>query len=107
MNKIWRLFSAAALIPAAIAFSGCYPPAPPPPAPAPVIVAPPQPVASKPEDDWNIFPDPTTGHVEVYHEGKYVGAVTGDEKEDPPIPHQVSGDQPEEDPAAPSQPTDQ
>jgi len=33
--------------------------------------------------------------------------VTGDEKEDPPIPHQVSGDQPEEDPAAPSQPTDQ
>ena len=39
--------------------------------------------------DWNIFPDPTTGKVEVYHKGAYVGAVTGKEPagEDPPIPH--------------------
>ncbi|HEY6420442.1 MAG TPA: hypothetical protein VIX59_15720 [Candidatus Binataceae bacterium] len=55
------------------------------------------PVASKADDDWNIFPDPTTGHVDIYHEGKYVGAVTGDEKEDPPIPHHVAGEEPEED----------
>jgi len=44
-----------------------------------------------PPDEWNLFPDPTTGRVDVYHEGEYVGAVTGNEPADPdpPIPHPV------------------
>ena len=42
-----------------------------------------------PPDDWNIFPDPTTGEVDVYHKGALVGAVNGTEPEtqDPPLPH--------------------
>jgi len=42
-------------------------------------------------DEWNLFPDPTTGYVEVYHQGEYVGSVTGKEPadQDPPIPHPV------------------
>jgi hypothetical protein len=99
MKDIWRLLSAATLVAAVVALGGCYP-APPPPAPAPVVEAP---VASKADEDWNIFPDPTTGHVDIYHEGKYVGAVTGDEKEDPPIPHHVAGEEPEEDSPAANQ----
>jgi hypothetical protein len=70
--------------------------APPPPAPViPVaqVSAPPNP----PPDEWNLFPDPTTGNVEVYHEGQDVGSVTGDEKEDPPLPHR--SDQDDSDPA--------
>jgi hypothetical protein len=60
----------------------------PPPAPAfptTVMKGPPAP----PQDDWNLFPDPTTGEVEVYHKGNLVGAVTGNEPaaEDPPMPH--------------------
>ncbi len=43
------------------------------------------PVAAK-ADDWNIFPDPLTGRVEIYKNGEHVGSVTGDETEDPPIP---------------------
>jgi len=62
--------------------------APPPPDPVPVAAAsqePPQP------DEWNLFPDPTSGTVQVYHYGKYVGAITGNEPpdEDPPRPHPV------------------
>jgi hypothetical protein len=62
----------------------------PPPAPVPVVAT--APVKRTPDplmQDWNIFPDPTTGKVEVYHKGAYVGAVTGDEpeSEDPPVPH--------------------
>lgn len=36
--------------------------------------------------DWNIFPDPMTGRVEVYRDGAHVGSVTGEETEEPPIP---------------------
>jgi hypothetical protein len=71
---------------AAIAASGCAagvappPPTPPPPAPVQQVVEQPH------NDEWNVFPDPLTGHVEVYHNGEDVGSVTGDEKEDPPEP---------------------
>ncbi len=45
-----------------------------------------------PPDEWNLLPDPTTGQVDVYHEGGYVGSITGNEPadEDPPIPHPVA-----------------
>ncbi len=77
------------------AFAGCSAQQPPPPQPAPVpvvAVAPAPPVKEQPDplmQDWNIFPDPTSGKVEVYHQGAYVGAVTGDEPsdQDPPLPH--------------------
>ncbi len=79
------------------AFAACsaQQPAPPPqPPPVPVVAVAPvaQPVKEQPDplmQDWNIFPDPTSGKVEVYHDGAYVGAVTGDEpgNEDPPLPH--------------------
>jgi hypothetical protein len=57
-----------------------------------VITAPAPPsAAAQPDQEWNLFPDPTTGRVDVYHKGKYVGAVTGDEPadQDPPLPHPV------------------
>ncbi|MHB8384023.1 MAG: hypothetical protein ACYDC3_16970 [Candidatus Binataceae bacterium] len=64
------------------------------PATIPVAAAAPvaQPVKEEPDplmQGWNLFPDPTTGKVEVYHRGQYEGAVTGDEpaNEDPPVPH--------------------
>jgi hypothetical protein len=44
------------------------------------------PLASQPAEEWNIFPDPLTGQVEIYHQGKHVGSITGEEPEDPPIP---------------------
>ncbi len=72
------------------ALGGCAA-APPPPAAPPPLPAP-APVEVKP-DEWNIFPDPLTGRVDVYHEGAYVGAVTGNETEDPPEPHRVPGDE--------------
>ncbi|HTY53610.1 MAG TPA: hypothetical protein VMB26_00335 [Candidatus Binataceae bacterium] len=54
--------------------------------PAPVLSAPaPQP-AARAQPDWNIFPDPITGRVEIYRDGVHVGSVTGNEKEDPPVP---------------------
>ena len=58
----------------------------PPPPPAPAV----QPV-TKAQEDWNIFPDPLTGRIEVYKNGQYVGAITGNETEDPPMPHKVGG----------------
>jgi hypothetical protein len=63
----------------------------PPPAPAPVYVSPAPATRQDADQDWNIFPDPTTGTVEVYHHGQYVGAITGDEpaNQDPPLPHHV------------------
>jgi len=69
-------------------FAGCAT-AGPPPAPIPVAAALEQ--RSPVPDEWNIFPDPTSGNVEVYHHGEYVGAITGKEPadEDPPLPHQV------------------
>ncbi len=42
---------------------------------------------SDPKGEWNIFPDPTSGDVGVYHKGDYVGSVDGNEGEDPPVPH--------------------
>ena len=44
-----------------------------------------------PPDEWNICPDPTTGQVDIYHHGDYVGAVTGNEPadEDPPMPRRL------------------
>ncbi|MGH7864466.1 MAG: hypothetical protein ACREQB_05725 [Candidatus Binataceae bacterium] len=44
------------------------------------------PIGRQGHDDWNIFPDPTTGRVEIYKNGEYVGSVTGEEIEDPPLP---------------------
>ena len=90
-----------------IALSGCasapekpapLPPEPvvvaPPPAPSPAVAEPPKSVMfdSDPNGEWNLFPDPTSGEVGVYHKGDYLGAVTGSEKEDPPIPHKSKGD---------------
>ena len=45
-----------------------------------------------PPDEWNLLPDPTTGQVDVYHKGGYVGSVTGNEPadQDPPVPHPVA-----------------
>jgi hypothetical protein len=62
-------------------------PAPIAPAVAPIASAPaPQPSAAPNQPDWNIFPDPITGRVEIYRNGTHVGSVTGDEKQDPPAP---------------------
>lgn len=48
--------------------------------------------SAPPSDNWNLFPDPTTGNVDIYHKGEYAGSVTGKEPkdEDPPIPHPVA-----------------
>ena len=76
---------------ASIAIAGCAstPPPPPPPEPAPIVYTPPS--DAPPPDEWNLLPDPTTGQVDVYHKGDYVGAVTGNEPadQDPPVPHAV------------------
>ena len=89
------------------ALSGCTgaPEQPPPPSQALAVAPPPAkpPVASKPDvmfqsdpkGEWNIFPDPTTGEVGIYHKGDYLGKVTGDEKEDPPLPHKDKQDRAE------------
>ena len=65
------------------------PPAPPPPKKEVVWM---QPANPPPPDEWNLFPDPTTGEVDVYHQGDFVGAVTGNEPadQDPPLPHPVA-----------------
>lgn len=77
---------------ASIAIAGCAstPPPPPPPEPAPIVYMPPS--DAPPPDEWNLLPDPTTGQVDVYHKGDYVGAVTGNEPadQDPPVPHAVA-----------------
>ena len=91
MNSARRFLLGLGAASAAIGIAGCAAAPPlPPPKPStssiPILITeyPPQP------DEWNLFPDPTTGRVEVYHKGDYVGAVTGDEpsSEDPPMPHQ-------------------
>ena len=82
---------------AILAFAGCTTAPPPPPAPPPepvpdtskpIVITPQRQVFdSDPDQRWNIFPDPTTGEVGIYHDGQYMGGITGDETEDPPIPH--------------------
>jgi hypothetical protein len=87
----------------AVAFCGCSTvPEVPPPAPEPVSVAPVPPVTadppksvmfdSDPNGEWNLFPDPTTGEIGVYHKDQYLGAIDGQEKEDPPLPHDSKRD---------------
>jgi hypothetical protein len=81
---------------AAVAFFGCSAPPEKPATPPPPVAAAPAPSPeppksvmfdSDPNGDWNIFPDPTTGDVGVYHKGSYVGSVDGEEHDDPPTPH--------------------
>jgi hypothetical protein len=91
MDPIKRLAVASIALACAIAIASCAAtPPPPPPAPAPVVYMPP--ANPPPPDEWNLLPDPTTGQVDVYHKGSYVGAVTGNEPadQDPPIPHPVA-----------------
>jgi hypothetical protein len=86
-----RNTSAAALsVLLSLAIASCAA-APPPPAPAPIVYMPPNP-DPPPPDEWNLLPDPTTGQVDVYHQGGYVGSVTGNEPadQDPPLPHPVA-----------------
>jgi len=87
MDPIKRLAAASIVVACAIATASCS--ATPPPPPVPFVYVPPS--DPPPPDEWNLFPDPTTGQVDVYHKGEYVGAVTGNEPadEDPPIPHPV------------------
>jgi hypothetical protein len=76
------------------------PPPEPPAAPLPVVAAPPaaQPAATSPDQDWNIFPDPTTGTIDIYHKGAYVGVIDGSEpkEQDPPVPHKPDRPPPDE-----------
>jgi hypothetical protein len=89
----------------AVAFLGCSAPPEKPPEPAPVAVAPaPEPPKSvmfdsDPNGEWNIFPDPTTGDVGIYHKGDYVGSVDGKETEDPPEPHPSPNHRPDDETA--------
>jgi len=83
----------------AIAFFGCSAPPEKLQTPPPVAVVAPAPQPPKsvmfdsdPNGEWNIFPDPTTGEVGVYHKGNYQGSINGSEKEDPPIPHATKPD---------------
>ena len=85
----------------AIGASGCArvaqsQPAPPPPAPVAQIAAPAEPAPAP--DEWNVFPDPMSGNVEVYHNGESIGSITGDEKEDPPVPHPAKDQKDQDDP---------
>jgi len=81
----------AILVAVAGTLAGCATAKPAPPLAAaakPVSLAPaPSPPAQPDNDDWNIFPDPVTGEVAVYHHGQYVGVITGNEPGDPPMPH--------------------
>jgi hypothetical protein len=94
----------------ASAFFGCStPPEQPVVTPPPGAVAPPpEPPKSvmfdsDPKGEWNIFPDPTSGEIGVYHKGDYVGAVDGSENEDPPVPHPGKTSLPSDD-DAPAEP---
>jgi len=87
-----RISRAALLLLLSSAIASCS--AAPPPAPAPAPVAYLMPSDAPPPDEWNLLPDPTTGEVDVYHEGDYVGSITGNEPadQDPPHPHPVPED---------------
>jgi len=84
-----KLFTRLSVLGAAMMFVSCYAAPPPAPDPTPIFYMPPG--DPPPPDEWNIFPDPTTGQVDIYHQGDYVGAITGKEPalEDPPMPHRV------------------
>jgi len=80
------------LLMGALAFFGCSTPPEKPVTPPPPVAAAPQPPKSvmfdsDPNGEWNIFPDPTTGDVGVYHKGDYLGSIDGHEDDDPPLPH--------------------
>jgi hypothetical protein len=79
------------------AIASCAATPPPAPPPQPIVYMPPDP-NPPPPDEWNLFPDPTTGQVDVYHKGGYIGSVTGNEpaEQDPPIPHPVEHGAPPE-----------
>ena len=66
--------------------AGCAQSRPPVPAVAPMAPAPAPQLATPSQADWNIFPDPITGRVEIYRDGAHVGSVTGEESEEPPVP---------------------
>jgi len=66
--------------------AGCAQSRPPVPAVAPMASEPAPPLAAPIQADWNIFPDPITGRVEIYRDGAHVGSVTGEESEEPPVP---------------------
>ena len=86
----------------AFAFFGCTSPPEKPVTPPPPVAAAPEPPKSvmfdsDPNGEWNIFPDPTTGDVGVYHKGSYLGSVDGKEAEDPPAPHSSPNHPPDND----------
>ena len=108
MGQVFRRTAAATtLMLGAFAFFACTTPPEKPPTPPPAAVAPaPEPEPPKsvmfdsdPNGDWNIFPDPTSGDVGVYHKGQYLGSVDDDEGEDPPLPNLKA--QPQSDDDAP------
>ncbi|HYL58940.1 MAG TPA: hypothetical protein VEU51_08715 [Candidatus Acidoferrales bacterium] len=89
--RIDRVVATALAAVGLLALSSCAAAPPPPPEPQKDVVwlAPANP---PPPDEWNLFPDPTTGEVDVYHQGDFVGAITGNEPadQDPPLPHPVA-----------------
>ena len=106
MGHLFTRIAAASMVTlSALAFGACSAPPEKPTPPPPVVVAPPPDPPksvmfdSDPKGEWNIFPDPTTGDVGVYHKGDYVGSVDGDEKEDPPEPHPSPNHRPDTDDA--------
>ena len=87
MTELRRKIPLAALVLALATLAECA--TAPPPKPAPELPA--APAASAP-DEWNIFPDPLSGRVEVYHNGEDIGSITGDETDEPPVPRRRPGD---------------
>ncbi len=102
MRRLRLSAALATLAAAAYGFAGCAataPVAPRPEAPPINVSATPVPVApaqsGQADNGWNIFPDPTTGEIAVYHNGKYMGVITGNEPGDPPMPHKAGANGPE------------
>jgi len=105
MGQVFRRTAATTILMlGAFAFFGCTAPPEQPPIAPPVAVAPapaPEPPKSvmfdsDPNGEWNIFPDPTTGDVGVYHKGDYVGSIDGNEHDDPPAPHPSPNHRPDD-----------
>jgi hypothetical protein len=90
MIRIDRVVAAALAVTGLLTLASCSATTPPPEPKKDVVwLAPANP---PPPDEWNLFPDPTTGEVDVYHQGDFVGAITGNEPadQDPPLPHPVA-----------------